>query len=66
MKLSPDCIGIKAKTPEGLNLDNAAMAQVVVLLEEIPKAVLHAVSPRHASPGNPHDNLLTSQGCNRC
>jgi 2-C-methyl-D-erythritol 2,4-cyclodiphosphate synthase len=36
MKLSPDCIGIKAKTPEGLNLDNAAMAQVVVLLEEIP------------------------------
>jgi 2-C-methyl-D-erythritol 2,4-cyclodiphosphate synthase len=38
MKLSPDCIGIKAKTPEGLDLDNAAMAQVVVLLEEIPKA----------------------------
>ena len=37
MKLSPDCIGIKAKTPEGLDLDNAAMAQVVVLLEEIPK-----------------------------
>jgi 2-C-methyl-D-erythritol 2,4-cyclodiphosphate synthase len=44
MKLSPDCIGIKAKTPEGLNLDNAAMAQVVVLLEEIPKAP----SPRKA------------------
>lgn len=38
MNLSPDCIGIKAKTPEGLDLDNAAMAQVVVLLEEIPKA----------------------------
>ena len=37
MNISPDCIGIKAKTPEGLNLDNAAMAQVVVLLEEIPK-----------------------------
>jgi 2-C-methyl-D-erythritol 2,4-cyclodiphosphate synthase len=37
MRLSPDCIGIKAKTPEGLDLDNAAMAQVVVLLEEIPK-----------------------------
>ena len=36
MKISPDCIGIKAKTPEGLDLDNAAMAQVVVLLEEIP------------------------------
>src|ERR1700690_3369392 len=39
MKLPPDCIGIKAKTPEGLNLDNAAMAQVVVLLEEIPVSV---------------------------
>jgi 2-C-methyl-D-erythritol 2,4-cyclodiphosphate synthase len=38
MNISPDCIGIKAKTPEGLNLDNAAMAQVVVLLEEMPKA----------------------------
>ncbi len=37
MKISPDCIGIKAKTPEGLDLDNAAMAQVVVLLEEVRK-----------------------------
>ena len=39
MGISPECIGIKAKTPEGLDLDNAAMAQVVVLLEEIPKAL---------------------------
>lgn len=37
INVSADCIGIKAKSPEGLNLDNAAMAQVVVLLEEIPK-----------------------------
>lgn len=29
-----DCIGLKAKTPEGLNLDHAALAHVVVLLEE--------------------------------
>jgi len=29
-----DCVGLKAKTPEGLNLDNAAIAHVVVLLEE--------------------------------
>jgi 2-C-methyl-D-erythritol 2,4-cyclodiphosphate synthase len=28
-----DCVGLKAKTPEGLNLDNAAVAHVVVLLE---------------------------------
>jgi len=28
-----DCVGLKAKTPEGLNLDQAAVAHVVVLLE---------------------------------
>jgi 2-C-methyl-D-erythritol 2,4-cyclodiphosphate synthase len=28
-----DCVGLKAKTPEGLNLDNTAFAHVVVLLE---------------------------------
>lgn len=28
-----DCVGLKAKTPEGLNLDNAAIAHVVVLLQ---------------------------------
>jgi 2-C-methyl-D-erythritol 2,4-cyclodiphosphate synthase len=29
-----DCVGLKAKTPEGLNLDQAAIAYVVVLLEK--------------------------------
>jgi 2-C-methyl-D-erythritol 2,4-cyclodiphosphate synthase len=29
-----DCVGLKAKTPEGLSLDNAAIAHVVVLLEQ--------------------------------
>ena len=32
-----DCVGLKAKTPEGLNLENAAVAHVVVLLEKRPK-----------------------------
>jgi len=32
-----DCVGLKAKTPEGLNLENAALAHVVVLLEEFPR-----------------------------
>jgi 2-C-methyl-D-erythritol 2,4-cyclodiphosphate synthase len=31
--VSGDCVGLKAKTPEGLNLENAAIAHVVVLLE---------------------------------
>jgi len=30
--VSADCVGLKAKTPEGLNLENAAVAHVVVLL----------------------------------
>lgn len=34
--LRSDCVGVKAKTPEGLNLDNAALAHVVVLLGKIP------------------------------
>ena len=33
--IASDCVGLKAKTPEGLDLDNAAVAHVVVLLEEI-------------------------------
>ena len=32
-----DCVGLKAKTPEGLNLENAAIAHVVVLLERSAK-----------------------------
>jgi 2-C-methyl-D-erythritol 2,4-cyclodiphosphate synthase len=32
--ISPDRVGLKAKTPEGLGTENAAVAQVVVLLEE--------------------------------
>jgi 2-C-methyl-D-erythritol 2,4-cyclodiphosphate synthase len=29
-----DCVGLKAKTPEGLNLENTTVAHVVVLLEK--------------------------------
>ena len=34
LDVDADCVGLKAKTPEGLHLDNAAMAHVVVLLEK--------------------------------
>ncbi len=33
-----DCVGLKAKTPEGLNLENAAIAHVVVLLVQARRA----------------------------
>jgi len=32
-----DCVGLKAKTPEGLNFENAALAHVVVLLQPVPR-----------------------------
>ena len=35
--LHRDCVGLKAKTPEGLNLENTAIAHVVVLLEKSPR-----------------------------
>lgn len=34
-----DCIGIKAKTPEGMGTDNAAIAHAVVLLENAPRSI---------------------------
>jgi 2-C-methyl-D-erythritol 2,4-cyclodiphosphate synthase len=37
MEIPLDCVGLKAKTPEGLNHDSAAMAHVVVLLRRTGK-----------------------------
>jgi 2-C-methyl-D-erythritol 2,4-cyclodiphosphate synthase len=34
LRVPLDCVGIKAKTPEGLGTDNAAIAHAVVLLEK--------------------------------
>jgi 2-C-methyl-D-erythritol 2,4-cyclodiphosphate synthase len=35
LNIEPTAVGIKAKTPEGLNLDHVAQAQAVVLLEAV-------------------------------
>lgn len=37
LEVPADCVGLKAKTPEGLNLENAAVAHVAVLLEKARK-----------------------------
>src|SRR5579872_4750839 len=34
LNIGADCIGVKAKTPEGVGTENAAIAHVVVLLEK--------------------------------
>jgi len=39
MEVAQDCLGIKAKTPEGMGTDNAAIAHAVVLLESVPRNV---------------------------
>ena len=36
LNVASDCVGIKAKTPEGTGTGNAAIAHAVVLLESIP------------------------------
>jgi 2-C-methyl-D-erythritol 2,4-cyclodiphosphate synthase len=33
-----DCVSIKAKTPEGLNLDHVAQCHAVALVERIPES----------------------------
>jgi 2-C-methyl-D-erythritol 2,4-cyclodiphosphate synthase len=35
LDVEPNAVGIKAKTPEGMNLDHVAQAHAVVLLEKI-------------------------------
>jgi 2-C-methyl-D-erythritol 2,4-cyclodiphosphate synthase len=42
-----DCVGLKAKTPEGLNLENTAIAHVVVLIEKL-------ATPRKTSKKKTH------------
>lgn len=44
-----DCVGLKAKTPEGIGTDNAAIANVVVLLERVRKT--SSETPRSRPPG---------------
>jgi 2-C-methyl-D-erythritol 2,4-cyclodiphosphate synthase len=34
LSVSTDAVGVKAKTPEGMGTENAAIAHVVVLLEK--------------------------------
>jgi 2-C-methyl-D-erythritol 2,4-cyclodiphosphate synthase len=48
LNLHCDCVGLKAKTPEGLNLDNAAIAHVVVLLEKAESRKKRAARKRKA------------------
>jgi len=47
LQISPDCVGLKAKTPEGIGTNRAAIANVVVLLEK--KAASRSAKKKSAS-----------------
>lgn len=44
--ISNDCVGLKAKTPEGIGTDGAAIANVVVLLERAASAPKKSIPPK--------------------
>ena len=46
-----DCVGLKAKTPEGIGTDNAAIANVVVLLERAKKSGVSSAGKSSAKGG---------------
>jgi 2-C-methyl-D-erythritol 2,4-cyclodiphosphate synthase len=50
--IQPNQVGIKAKTPEGMGTDNAAIAHVAVLLEQVVKS-RSAASRKYNSKTNP-------------
>ena len=50
-----DCVGLKAKTPEGIGTDNAAIANVVVLLEKAASAPKK--SPARPAPPQPKPEI---------
>ena len=49
LHIAADCIGIKAKTPEGMGTENAAIAHAVVLLEEKPAQTPRAKNTRKST-----------------
>jgi 2-C-methyl-D-erythritol 2,4-cyclodiphosphate synthase len=44
--IANDCVGLKAKTPEGIGTDNAAIANVVVLLVRPPSPQKKSTPPK--------------------
>ena len=62
LEIQPNAVGIKAKTPEGLNLDHVAQAQAVVLLESADDGV--GISLLEAEVDDPAkvDEVLTHIG----
>jgi 2-C-methyl-D-erythritol 2,4-cyclodiphosphate synthase len=58
--IESDCFGLKAKTPEGVSLDNAAVAHVAVLLERINNSVKRSTSRKNREKRGTQTSLKKS------
>ncbi len=61
LALEPGCVGIKAKTPEGLNQDDVAVAHAVVLLEKLDSGDLLERIVSAAEPHTAHEQEAQTQ-----
>ena len=62
LHIEPNAVGIKAKTPEGLNLDHVAQAQAVVLLEKADDPGGLSLMEAQMDDEETLDDLLTNIG----
>ena len=62
LDIQPNAVGIKAKTPEGLNLDHVAQAQAVVLLESADDNVGIGLLEAEVDDPDKVDEVLTHIG----
>ena len=62
LEIQPNAVGIKAKTPEGLNLDHVAQAQAVVLLESADDNVGIGLLEAEVDDPDKVDEVLTHIG----
>jgi len=58
LKIAPSAVGIKAKTPEGMGTDNAAIAHVVVLLIREKRDQARSLSAADAVPQPEIDRVV--------
>ena len=58
LKVDSNCVGVKAKTPEGMGTDNAAIAHAVVLLEKRNDGQLGMMEAAEALPQEVVDEMV--------
>ncbi len=62
LHIQPNAVGIKAKTPEGLNMDHVAQAHAVVLLEKAEETTGLSLMEAQIDDEETLDDILTNIG----